>query len=269
MEPPLNSRHDLLRWTKNVLQEYGIRPYKKLSQNFVVEPRIIKDILSVVGSGNSIVLEIGAGLGTLTYYLAQENDYVIAVEIDERLVEILSRIAPWNTDIIVGDALKHFNTNYRGVIVSNAPYHISSLLIIGILHTRAHRAVLMLQKEVALRLVAKPGSSDYGRLSVITQYIADIQLITVYPPRCFYPSPEVASALVVLKRKRAWSNEAEIIENLTRCLFSEKNKLAVKVVKKCVPLIPKELLKDLGEKRVRDLSLNDILTISRYVKSTI
>jgi len=268
MKPPLNSRVSLLKWTKNILYAYGIRPLKKLSQNFVVEPKVITDILNVVGKGNNVIIEIGAGLGTLTYHLAQYNKYVVAVEIDRRLEKILLDVLPWNTDIILGDGLEHIIKLYGGVIVSNLPYHITSPLIIEMLRSRAHKIVLLVQKEVALRLIARPGSKDYGRLTIITQYIVDVELVSVYPPSCFYPKADVASALVVLKRKRVWSREADLIENLTRCLFSEKNKLVLKVLKKCVGHVPRELEKNLKEKRVRDLSLSDIVSLVNYVKNT-
>lgn len=268
MEPPLSSRTNLLKWTKNILSTYGIRPLRRLSQNFVIEPKIIIDILDAVGKNNNVIIEIGAGLGTLTYHLAQYNKYVVAVEIDKRLEKVLSDLLPWNTDIVLGDGLEHIIELYEGVIVSNLPYHITSPLIIKMLRSKASKMVLLTQKEVALRLIAKPGSRDYGRLTIITQYIANVKLISVYSPDCFYPRPDVASALVVFKRKRMWDEKADLIENLTRCLFSEKNKLVLKVLKKCIGYVPIELEKNLEGKRVRDLSVNDIVSLINYVKNT-
>ncbi len=266
MKPPLSSKKALLKWTKKVLKEYGIRPRKKLSQNFVIDPQVIKDILGLVGN-EDIVLEVGCGIGTLTYYLSLSNKYVVCVEIDERFLPVLCSLLPNNTDIVIGDSLNHIVQLYKGVIVSNVPYHITSQLIISILKSRAKKAVLVLQREVALRITAKPGSREYGRLTIITQYIANIELLKTYPPYSFYPAPEVSSSLVELKRKRPWDSLADTIEKLTRCLFSERNKKAVKVLQKCLGELPEELLKKYMDLRVKDLSIEDIVSITLYAKN--
>ncbi len=266
--PPILSRKALLAWTKNILKEYDIRPKKKFSQNFVVDPQIVKDILRLV-SNEDMVLEVGCGIGTVTYYLSLNNRYVVCTEIDKSFLPILSKLLPDNTDIILGDSLKHITRLYKGVIVSNVPYHITSQLIISILKSRARKAILVLQREVALRIIARPGSREYGRLTIITQYIADARLLKTYPPHSFYPAPEVSSSLVELKRKRLWDDLADIVERLTRCLFSERNKKAVKVIQKCIGRVPGEILEKYMGLRVKDLSVEDIVSIALYAKNIV
>ncbi len=266
--PPLNSRRSLKDWTLRVLQGYSIRPLKKLSQNFIIDPRLIKDILKLVKDRKKQVVEIGAGIGTITLHLALHT-YVTAIEYDHRLVKILENVLLSYSrdhkliDIIHGDALGSLKIDYfDGIIVSNVPYHIASYIIILALRSLAQEIILVLQKELALRLIAKPGTKDYGRLTVITNYIAEPRLLKVYPPSSFYPRPDVYNALILLRRKRKWDEKASKIEYLTRCLFSEKNKRAIRVVEKCLrKKIGGELREDLERKRIRELELKDILLL--------
>ena len=266
--PPLDSRKSLRDWTLSILHGYSIRPLKKLSQNFIVDPRLIKDILRLIKNKNKQVVEIGAGIGTITLHLALYT-YVTAIEYDNRLVRILEDIIlTYNSglklvDVVHGDVLKSLKIDhFNGIIVSNVPYHIASYIIILALRSLAQEIILVLQKELALRLIARPGTKDYGRLTVITNYITEPQLLKIYPPTCFYPRPDVYNALVLLRRKRKWDEKASKIEDITRCLFSEKNKRAIRVIEKCLgERIGGKLREYLEKKRIRELELKDILLL--------
>ena len=270
--PPLYSKKSLRDWTLRILQSYSIKPLKKLSQNFIIDPRLVKDILNLTKDATKQIIEVGAGIGTITFHLSLYN-YVIAIEYDKRLIEVLEDIISSKTDltasldIVNGDFLDTMQLeHFTGTIVSNVPYHIASYVIIKTLQSLAKDVILILQKELALRLIAKPGKKDYGRLTIIVNYIAEPKLLKTYPPSSFYPSPEVYNALIVLRRKRKWDETANKIEDLTRCLFSEKNKLAIRVIEKCLGKeADRQLRERLKKKRVRELELEEILyMVQRY-----
>ncbi len=268
-EPP--SKLGLLKWTKKILRQYGIRPRKKLSQSFIVDPQLINEIL---GWLNQIkprkIYEIGAGIGTLTYYLCTRGNWkVIALEIDQRLAPILKFIkscVQGDLEVIICDGLEPpLAKGYVDTVVSNIPYHISSKILITLYKNPAKYFLLTLQDEVARRLNAEPSSKDYGRLTIITQYIVECKLGGIYSPNSFFPPPKVFSRTVLLIKRRAFDSTALKLEVLTRCLFTERNKLAAKVMRKCLRKVDEELIKRFGSKRVRDLTLEDLLLLTQYM----
>jgi len=270
--PPVHpSKRELLKWTKGILRYYGLRPRKKLSQSFVVDPKLIHEVINWVKMFKpNVVYEIGAGIGTLTYYLCCSGGWrVIAVEVDERYVPVLKGIRSHvnaDLEVVICDGLKEpFFKGYVDTVVSNIPYHISSKLLLTLYRNDVKRMVLTLQNEVAERLNARPSTKDYGRLTIITRYLMECRLGSIYPPRSFFPAPKVSSRVVVLIRKRIYDEIAGKLEDLTRCLFSERNKVAIKVVRKCVKTVDEEVVKMLGVKRVRDLTLEDLLLLTKYV----
>ena len=192
-----------------LLKAWGIRPRKSMGQHFLTDPNVGAMIL---GRGafdpQDSIVEIGAGLGALTVPLALQTKEVLAVEPDKRIALLLknellaSGIS--NVTIIEKDILeceidamaKALDTRFK--VVGNLPYHISSQVLIHLTHFRKSidRAVLMFQKEVAERLLAKPGSKAYGRLSVVIQYCASIDLLGHVGASSFYPRPKVDSEVV-------------------------------------------------------------------------
>ncbi len=267
-KPPLSSTRMLLAWTKNKLKEYGIKPKDRYSQSFVVSPFLVLDI---VGKARELmcrnVVEVGSGLGTITYYLSSYSR-VLAIEIDP-LLAIATRNTVENKNsctVVNGDALEiGWCTE---CIVSNTPYHISSDLIIKIARTNAvKKAVLVLQKEVAERLTAKPGTNSYGRLTVITKILFNVETVRTYPPSCFYPQPKVYSRLVVLERKKDYDKHTRILEEITRLLFSERRKKAIRVLERKLG-IKRDEARRLGigdETRVYELEPRVLLEIARLV----
>ncbi|MGE5572054.1 MAG: 16S rRNA (adenine(1518)-N(6)/adenine(1519)-N(6))-dimethyltransferase RsmA [Bacteroidota bacterium] len=195
----------------------SIRPRRSLGQNFLVDPSHLDVIVSAADLGRAdAVLEVGAGTGTLTEALAKRAAHVIAVELDDRLVEVLREkfARSSNVDIVHADILDlgltelvQFDTlSYRKCkVVANLPYYITSPVILKLLgEVRLfERIVVMVQKEVAERMVAAPGSKRYGAFSVVVQYHTVPEIVGIVPPGAFRPVPNVDSAIVrLLVRER-------------------------------------------------------------------
>ncbi|UXD21796.1 16S rRNA methyltransferase [Ignicoccus pacificus DSM 13166] len=234
----------MLGWTRAELARLGVRPSKKLGQNFTVNPKIIEYFLSQVPP-SSLVLEIGAGLGVLTEALSSRASKVIALEKDKRLCEYLAKRFKGNEKVLIvcGDALEY--PLEAEILVGSLPYSISGPFL-GRVFTEGKwkKAVFLLQKEVAERLVTEPGTKEYGRLSVMAQLCCDVELGPKWGPKSFWPPPEVESQHVVLKRKRSLPKE---FSQFLACVFSQRNKKAKKVLPRCGSSWE-------GEERVRELT---------------
>lgn len=182
------------------------RAKKRLGQHFLIDQNIVRKIVAAAElTPDATVLEIGPGRGMLTDALSREAGRVVAIEIDRELYSLLEARRPhWkNVELICADALTHpLETLPAGAtVVANLPYYISTPLLFRFLEHRRRfaRLVLMLQEEVGDRLVAKAGTSDYGVLSVLTQYASEVTKAFKVSANCFRPRPEVGSAVVVLR----------------------------------------------------------------------
>ncbi|MHA1993821.1 MAG: 16S rRNA (adenine(1518)-N(6)/adenine(1519)-N(6))-dimethyltransferase RsmA [Candidatus Hodarchaeales archaeon] len=188
-------------YTQSIITDYAITPHKPYGQNFVIKKQLVEEILtSAQIKDDETILEIGGGIGTLTYYLLQETKNVITYEIDPILASVLKKeFYPYNTrlKVISKDFLKEKDIPH-GKIVSNLPYSISSPVIwkISKMANPPKTIVLTLQEEFANHLCAKVGSRDYSRLSVFSSYFYDIKKISIFPSNYFYPKPKVSSCLV-------------------------------------------------------------------------
>lgn len=265
-EPPLDRYSSLLRWTMSLLSTYLIKPMKKLSQNFVVEPTIIKDVVKLVERSYSLA-EIGSGLGTLSYFLSRRVRGLKAFfEFDYRLAEVSSNLIEDGL-VINSDALLH-EWRFKQ-IVSTVPYHLTSSIMVKTARSNdVEKAILVLQREVVDRLLAKPGTRNYGRLTVLINLLFDVKPGPLYPPSFFYPKPDVYSKMVVLHRKRIYDETIRCLEEVTKRIFSEKRKRAGKVVSSKLGLSEDEL-KRLGidpVKRIYELSIDEILRVAEVLK---
>ncbi|MGD9382036.1 MAG: 16S rRNA (adenine(1518)-N(6)/adenine(1519)-N(6))-dimethyltransferase RsmA, partial [Candidatus Thorarchaeota archaeon] len=221
---------------RSLLRKYNVTPDKNLGQSFLVNPVIARKIVESANlDSDTVVLEIGGGLGMLSERLAEHAGRVYIVEIDERLVlalrEILSEYS--NVDIIQGDALT-VDLPEVDRVVSNLPYSISSPITFRLLEEAKFQfAVLMYQNEFAQRLVAKPGSSNYSRLSVDVQYAAHIQEIMYVPATDFYPVPVVDSMVVrvELRKDGSFAKDKRILFWLVHGIFSYPNKVLRKALR--------------------------------------
>jgi 16S rRNA (adenine1518-N6/adenine1519-N6)-dimethyltransferase len=210
---------------------------KRLGQNFLIDPNIVRKIVALAEiTQHDHVLEIGPGRGILTDALCRAAGHVTAVEVDTRLHAYLSeRQAEFpNLNLVLDDAMAYPMDSLRvgTVVVANLPYYLSTPLLFRLLDQRDRfpRLVLMLQDEVADRLAAKPGSSDYGVLSVMAQYAADITKAFRVSAQCFRPRPEVGSAVVLLKtkeRRELNRDEEPRFAALVKAAFAHRRKTLV------------------------------------------
>ena len=216
-------------------------PIKRLGQNFLIDPNIVRKIVALAGiAPDDNVLEIGPGRGILTEALCRAAGHVTAVEVDPRLHAYLSqREAQFpNLTLVLDDAM-HYPMErlpLGTVVVANLPYYLSTPLLFRLLDRRERfpRMVLMLQDEVAERLVAQPGGSDYGVLSVMAQYAAEITRAFKVSAQCFRPRPEVGSAVVLLqsRERRELSPEEEpTFTALVKAAFAHRRKTLVNSLK--------------------------------------
>lgn len=211
------------------------RPRKRLGQHFLTDPNIIRKIIRLADlHPKETVLEIGPGRGILTAALCPNVAKVLAIEADKKLVgylrETYTHIS--NLEVIDGDALKYpYETLPMGtVIVANLPYNISTPLLFQFLEarTRINRMVLTLQLEVARRLVARVGTRDYGVLSVLIQFLANVRLAFQVSRSCFRPSPKVDSAVVRIDVKSEESPDdckVNLFFQIVRGAFSHRRKI--------------------------------------------
>jgi len=216
-------------------------PNKRLGQNFLIDPNIVRKIVALAAlNASDHVLEIGPGRGILTEALCRAAGRVMAVEVDPRLHAYLeTRQSEFpNVELVCEDALAYpvESLPIGTVVVANLPYYISTPLLFRLLDQRDRfpRMVLMLQNEVADRLVAKPDGSDYGVLSVMAQYAAEITKAFRVSAQCFRPRPEVGSAVVLLrtKERRTLSPEEEPkFSALVKASFAHRRKTLINSLK--------------------------------------
>lgn len=185
---------------------------------------------------NDIVLEIGPGKGTITQLLARKAKHVIAIEIDQRLIELLHAKLPGNVTIIHGDAVKvDFQVLPRFTkIVSNLPYQISSPITFKFLSCSFLKAVLIYQKDFAERLVAVPGTKQYSRLTVGVSYKSQCRILENVPRSCFSPPPKIESCIVELipyKKPRFPVDDESFFFTLTKHLFTHRRKKIRSIIK--------------------------------------
>lgn len=188
-----------------ICKRFDIKMSKKLGQNFLIKRSIVDEIVHAAElTPGEPVLEVGPGIGTLTQGLAQSGADVTAIELDRRLLEVLdTTLASYdNVRIVHGDVLKldvPTIMNHKPFkVVANLPYYITTPIIMSLLESKLpiERLVVMVQKEVALRMVAKPGTKDYGALSVAVQYYTEPDIVLDVPPKSFLPAPAVTSSVI-------------------------------------------------------------------------
>ena len=188
-----------------ICKRFDIKMSKKLGQNFLIKRGIVDEIVHAAELiPGEPVLEVGPGIGTLTQGLAQSGADVTAIELDRRLLEVLdTTLASYdNVRIIHGDVLKldvpSIMNHKPFKVVANLPYYITTPIIMSLLESKLpiERLVVMVQKEVALRMVAKPGTKDYGALSVAVQYYTEPDIVLDVPPKSFLPAPAVTSSVI-------------------------------------------------------------------------
>lgn len=275
---------------KETIIRYSINPRKKLGQSFLIDKNVIRKISAAAQvTENDIVVEIGAGIGIMTEDLAQNAAKLIAVEIDDKLVEVLKdKLSKYNNvQIYHGDILKFdFGTVARNgqqkiKVIGNVPYNISSPLLFRLISFRKFidSFVLMLQKEVVQRLVAAPGNKDYGVPSVILQMFASVEKLLDVSSGCFHPVPKVESS--VMKGFFTGKPLVELVDEdffvkLARDAFAQRRKMLINNLKRSRLLedVPESIIRDLlkmtgidGQRRSETLSVKEFGELSNTLKN--
>ncbi|WP_342577784.1 16S rRNA (adenine(1518)-N(6)/adenine(1519)-N(6))-dimethyltransferase RsmA [Psychrobacillus sp. FSL K6-2843] len=200
--------------TQEILKKYGFSFKKSLGQNFLIDPNILRNIVSHANlTKESAAIEIGPGIGALTEHLAREAGKVVAFEIDQRLLPVLDdTLSPYNNveiihgDILEANVLQMFEeklSDYKDVmVVANLPYYVTTPILLKLLMDRLpiRGMVVMMQKEVADRITASPGTKAYGSLSIAIQYYMKAEVAMTVPKAVFMPQPNVDSAVIKLTR---------------------------------------------------------------------
>ena len=226
--------------TIEVLQKYNFSFQKKFGQNFLIDPHVLDKIIAAAEiTKDDFVLEIGPGIGTLTQYLAEAAREVVAVEIDSTMIPILEdtlsaydNVSVINEDVLKVDLRKLAEERNGGKpikVVANLPYYITTPIIMSLFesHVPLKSLTVMVQKEVALRMQAGPGTKDYGALSLAVQYYASPYLAANVPPNCFMPRPNVGSAVIRLTRFEETPvqvKDEKLLFRLIRASFNQRRK---------------------------------------------
>jgi 16S rRNA (adenine1518-N6/adenine1519-N6)-dimethyltransferase len=230
------------------MKKYGLLPKKRLGQNFLLDRNVLTKIAdSCAIEPDQYLVEIGPGLGGLTQELAARSRGVLAIEIDNSFEPVLNALASENTNIkfLFRDVLKvdieaelrrafELNDIVSYQVCANIPYNITTPIIFQLLETcpRMQAATLLMQKEVAERILAKPGGKDYGRLTLTTAYYANVQHVMNVSRNCFYPQPEVDSSVLKitpLAAKKVMVNHEDVFRSLLRAAFQKRRKTILNI----------------------------------------
>lgn len=259
-----------------LLKENGLMADKKLGQNFLLDLNVTRKIVRLAGDlENKTIIEVGPGPGGLTRALLEtEAKKVIAVEMDKRFVELhqntLKPLFSDRFDIIEGDALE-YDIKDKVTIIANLPYNIATPLLMGWLKRadKIENMALMFQKEVADRILATPSSKQYGRLSIICQYMCKCSRLMTLPPNAFTPPPKIHSSVVKLV---PFDVEEKLkllpkLETLTQEAFSQRRKMLRQGLKSRLQKNP-NFLSDLGideTLRAENLSVDDFVKMAQSI----
>ena len=229
--------------TIEILQKYDFHFQKKYGQNFLIDTHVLDKIVRAAEiTAEDFVLEIGPGIGTMTQYLCEKARRVVAVEVDRKLIPVLEEtlsgydnVAVLNEDVLkidIAELAQEYNQGKPIKVVANLPYYITTPIIMGLFeaHVPLESITVMVQKEVAERMQAAPGTKEYGALSLAVQYYAKAEVVANVPPNCFMPRPKVGSAVIRLTRHKdrpvTVSDEAFLFR-VVRASFNQRRKTLV------------------------------------------
>lgn len=265
-----------------VLQKYQFNFQKKFGQNFLIDTGILEEIIEAAQiTKDDFVLEIGPGIGTLTQYLAEAAREVTAVEIDRNLIPILgetlsdySNVTIINEDVLKLDLAALANEKNGGKpikVVANLPYYITTPIIMGLFesHVPVSSITVMVQKEVAMRMQAGPGTKDYGALSLAVQFYAEPYIAANVPPNCFIPRPNVGSAVIRLKTHEQppiQVKDEAFLFALIRASFNQRRKTLVNSLKNAsdLKLEKEQILEALRTMGLSETVRGEALTLEQF-----
>ncbi|MDO9542699.1 MAG: 16S rRNA (adenine(1518)-N(6)/adenine(1519)-N(6))-dimethyltransferase RsmA [Kiritimatiellia bacterium] len=266
---------------RRALDLLNIRPLKSQGQNFLIDANILGIILKTADlSANDQVLEIGAGLGALTEVLAGNVRRVVTVEKDLRLSDFLrSRFQPFaNIELISADVMRldlvKFWSSGINKMVANLPYSVGSAVLAGIFKSdsQPEMIVVTLQTEVAKRLAAESNTSDYGLLSIWSQLSYETEICKVVSPNCFFPKPDVQSAILRMKKRQPLAEEPAnrgFFFALTKYAFGQRRKQLQKILSNAPPQFrrpPPELQNIFQEMKIDPRTRPEALSVGQWIQ---
>ncbi|MBE5849235.1 MAG: 16S rRNA (adenine(1518)-N(6)/adenine(1519)-N(6))-dimethyltransferase RsmA [Lachnospiraceae bacterium] len=232
--------------TANIINKYGFSFQKRFGQNFLIDEHVLDKIVdaALIGEEDGVI-EIGPGIGTMTQRLCEAASKVVAIEIDKELIPILSEtmsgydnVKIINADVMKTDLDRLIRDEFSGMsvkVVANLPYYITTPIVMSLLenHLPVESITIMVQKEVAQRMQAGPGTKDYGALSLAVQYYADTYIAANVPQNCFMPRPKVGSGVIrltVRKEAKVEVADEKLMFSLIRAAFNQRRKTLVNAV---------------------------------------
>ena len=270
--------------TKAVLDMFGFSFAKKYGQNFLIDGNIVSNIVKNAGiTKEDTVLEIGPGIGTMTQVSCEQAKNVIAVEIDKRLIDVLTftlrdydNVTVINSDILkcnIEELCKQYSSNGRLKVVANLPYYITTPIIMELLEKNNNSVIesitVMIQKEVAERLGAEPGNKDYGAITLSINYYSDANIVMTVPASCFMPRPNVDSAVIRMdiydKPPVATKDEVKMFK-VIKAAFSQRRKTLVNSVSSSTDIAKETILKSLNEMGLSESVRGETLSLEQFAE---
>ena len=270
--------------TIEILNKYKFVFQKKFGQNFLIDTHVLERIIDESGiTKDDMVLEIGPGIGTMTQYLCENAREVVAVEIDKMLIPILTEdtlkeydnVTVINDDILKVDVCKIVEERNGGKpikVVANLPYYITTPIIMGLFenHVPVESITIMVQKEVADRMQAGPGSKEYGALSLAVQYYSSAKVVANVPPNCFMPRPNVGSAVIRLtthKERPVNPKNEQLMFRIIRAAFNQRRKTLLNSLNNApdVPATKEAVSKALDELGLSQ-TIREALSLEEFAK---
>ncbi|QBP18883.1 16S rRNA (adenine(1518)-N(6)/adenine(1519)-N(6))-dimethyltransferase RsmA [Acetilactobacillus jinshanensis] len=270
--------------TSGILNRHHLKAKHSLGQNFLIDLNVLREIMDAANlTADDDVIEIGPGIGGLTEQLAQRAHKVIAFEIDSHLIPILHETLSQyhNVKIINQDILKanlpkiiknDFDSSRKVKIVANLPYYITTPIIVELMKSNARFSsiAVTMQKEVAERVSAKPGSKTFGAISVLIQYLNNVKITNLIPKTAFYPSPKVTSAIVRLTRRHDVKTkvfEDDAFAGFVRGCFAHRRKTFQNNLKSLFGKDARPVIKKvLTQEKVNPMLRPEKLSVETYVK---
>lgn len=265
---------------KHFMEKHGFRFSKSLGQNFLISEDVVDNIMDGAEIGiDDCILEVGPGIGVMTRALAERAGKVVAVEIDRSLTPVLydtvgdlENVRVEFADILKTDIQKIIDEDFGGKkpkVVANLPYYVTTPIVMMFLENdiRVQDIVVMVQKEVADRMMAKPGKKDYGVLSVAVQFYSEPSIITKVPRGCFMPAPNVDSAVIRLKVKPEMDlpiDDKDTFFATVRASFGKRRKTIINSMMGDLPLSKEALLACLAEAGVDPIRRGETLSIDEF-----
>ncbi len=267
---------------KQILEANNATVKKQFGQNFLLDENVLNNIVTSSSiDKETFVIEIGPGLGFLTEYLSRYAKNVLCYEIDNEMVNVIKERNFPNVDIIEGDFLKaninndidKYSKSSKIVVVANLPYYITTPILLKILEetNKVSKMVVMMQKEVALRICGKPSTKDYNALSVLIQYFTNPKVLFNVKPTSFYPEPGVDSTVIEITYKNEIINKAINLDyflSFNRNIFVQRRKTLMNNLQKAYKYNKEDMLQILDELNIsymirsEALSVDDIVNLS-------